>query len=278
MDFKQIIESGSDIAKFKCFEWATVDNPYFPRSEIDRLRDTLDPQTFRAMFTINWDVIPKNAVYGEYSEANQIRGYRYNEMLPTYISIDWGWAHPMAVGFFQYDPKRDHVYLFDEIVQSKLKLDPLYDLICAKPYFETTMEDHPRGFPYKHIHDISEWICDIAGDQEREQTGKSNIKHFKDNHNVKFTRRSSRINYGITIVRNYIKTASGKVRFFVDVEKCPKSHDGLKRYAYPEKDGIIQNEVPIKKDDDCADMIRYFFVNKLDHTLKNNKMTQYKVF
>ena len=45
---------------------------------------------------------------------------------------------------------------------------------------------------------------------------------------------------------------------------CPKSIDGLKRYRYNEKDGIIQNENPLKVDDDAVDMIRYFFVNQLD--------------
>ena len=116
-EFKARYEGAENINAFQCFEWPTMDNPYFPQAEIARLKDTLDPQTFRAMFTINWDVIPANAVYGDYGEDNIMRGYSFNPDFETYISIDWGWAHPMAVGIYQYDRDNDTVYLFDEIVK-----------------------------------------------------------------------------------------------------------------------------------------------------------------
>jgi phage terminase large subunit len=231
-----------------CYEWCTSDNPYFPQSEIEKLKNKLDPQTFRAMFELNWDITPSTAVYNEFNDDN-VMDIAYNPDLPTYVSIDWGWAHPAAVGFFQYDEKKDIAYMIDEIVGSKIKIDELYEKIMSKPY------------------KISGWYCDIAGDQEREQLGISNVQWFKKK-GIKLKFRRSGVQYGISIVRSYIKNTLGKRRFFI-APRCVKSNDGVKQYRYKEKDGMILNENPLKENDDAVDMIRYFFVNHLDDSLKN---------
>lgn len=229
------------------FEWSTADNPYFPADELVRLKDTLDPKSYRQMFEICWDVQGSALVYEDFDEANLTRGYVYNPGLETSISIDWGWAHEMACLFFQYDQRTDTVYLFDEIVSSKLTLDKLWDRIKAKGY------------------KINNWYCDIAGNQEREQTGYSNVNWFKQPpRSISFKYRSSAINYGIPIVRSYIKNGLGQRRLIVDELRCAKSLDGIKNYSYPEKNGVILNENPIKKSDDAIDALRYFFVNRLD--------------
>ncbi len=236
-----------DFPDAKVWEWTTLENPYVDPEEIERQKEFLDPTTFRSMYEINWDTIPLNAVYHEFSDDNIMQNYVYNPHLPTYVSIDWGWSHPAAVGFFQYDKKTDTVYLFDEIIQSKLLLEKMHDQILAKPY------------------KINQYCCDVAGNQEREQIGISNIKWFKSK-GINFKHRRSAINYGIPIVRSFIKNAKAQTKFYVSAN-CKKSIDGLRQYRYNEKDGIIQNENPVKKDDDAVDMIRYFFVNFMDRNL-----------
>ncbi len=163
------------------------------------------------------------------------------------MAIDWGWAHNMACGFFQYDKERDTVYLFDEIVQSRLLIEKLYEKIMAKPY------------------NISQYCCDIAGNQEREQIGISNIKWFK-NKGIHLKHRRTAVTYGIPLVRSFILNGKGQRKFYIS-KNCTKSIDGIRQYRYAEKDGIIQNENPIKKDDDAVDMIRYFYVNFMDRNL-----------
>lgn len=235
--------------QFKCFEWGTVDNPHYPKEEIERNKRLLDKQTFRAMFEISWDITPQNAVYADFNDDNIIDNLGYNPKLPVICVVDWGWAHPMAVGIFQYDARKDTVYLIDELVKSKVTLEKLNQWIQTRPY------------------QIHEYFCDIAGNQEREQTGISNIKWFKRNANIHFKYKKSRILTGIAIVRSFICNASGVRRFFVS-SNCTDSIDGLKRYKYPEKNGIILNENPVKEDDDAVDMIRYYFVNKHDSMRK----------
>ena len=237
------------------FEWPTAANPHFPRSELERLKDTLDPRTFRQMFEIDWNVPGTALVYDEFSDANLIRGYTYNPNLPIYVVIDWGWAHKMACLFFQYDPVRDMVFLFDEIVKSRMTLDELYLQIMSRKYA------------------VTDWYCDIAGNQEREQTGISNVKWFEKK-GIKFRYRSCGIQHGISLVRSYIRNSRGINRFFVDEGKCPKTVDNLRNYSYPQKNGIITNENPVKEDDDAADAVRYYFHLRHDTLLAPNSAAQ----
>jgi len=235
----------------ECFEWSTSDNTYYPREELERLKDTLDPRTYRQMFEIDWSVPGTALVYDEFDEGNLIKAYVYNPKLPTYVVIDWGWTHEMACLFIQYDASTDTVYVFDEIVRSKLKIENLYEQIMARPYR------------------INEWICDIAGNQEREQTGISNVQWFKSR-GIKFTYRTSTIQHGISIVRSYIRTTKGQIKLLIDGGRCPKLVDNLRQYSYPQKNGVVTNENPLKIDDDAVDSLRYYFVNKHDTMLKPN--------
>jgi hypothetical protein len=247
--FKDKPINGSEV-----FEWGTADNPYYPKEELIRLRETLDPVTFRQMFTITWDTVGTGLVYETFDEANVLKDYHYDKKLPTFVSVDWGYAHPMAIGFFQYDPRNGRVYLFDEIISSRMTLESAWDRIISKGYR------------------IDKWFCDISGNQEREQTGYSNIKWFRDTHDVHFDCRSSRVQYGIAIVRMFIQTGSGQRKFYVYERNCPKSLDCIKNYHYKEKDGMILDENPEKIEDDAADMIRYFFVNKFDPMLDGKQI------
>lgn len=235
----------------ECFEWATADNPYYPIEELERLKDTLDPRTYRQMFEIDWSVPGTALVYDEFDEGNITRGYQYNPNLPTYVAIDWGWSHPMACLFIQYDKLKDRVYVFDEIIKSKMKVETLYQQIMSKPYH------------------ISEWICDIAGNQEREQTGISNVEWFRAR-GVNFKFRTASIQPTISIVRSYIKNSKGISRLVIDEVKCPKLVDNIKNYSYPQKEGVIVNENPIKENDDAVDALRYYFMNKHDALLRAN--------
>lgn len=227
----------------KCYEWPTALNPYFPQDELETLKNTLDPVTYRQMFEICWDVSPVNAVYSQFDEANIIRSYNYNPNLETFIAIDWGFAHPMACLYFQYDRVKDIVYLFDEIVMSGLTLDKLWSIMQSKPYT------------------IQGYCCDIAGNQEREQTAISNIRWFKEKHNIHFKAGRYSVLPSISFVRSYIKNGLGQGRFLVDEIRCPKSLDSIKQYKYPVKNGIISNENPEKLLDDPCDAVRYFFMN-----------------
>lgn len=241
--YKYFVENPDDLTEY--FTWSTIDNPYFPKEEINRLKESLDARTFRAMFEIDWDTTPLHAVYPDFSDEN-ILSFDLNPKFETIIGIDWGYAHPMAVCFLQYDRVNDIFYQFDEILKSKLTLDKLYQLIKTK-------------IDHYNLKDIK-WVADVAGNQEREQLGYSNIKHFWTNWGIRIQSSRMKVLKSIAIVRSYVKNSNDRVRYFVH-PRCQGSIDGFKRYSYVVKDGIVQNENPQKVDDDMMDCIRYGIVN-----------------
>jgi PBSX family phage terminase large subunit len=245
------------IADSECFEWSTADNPYYPVKEIERLKDTLDPRTYRQMFEIDWSVPGTALVYDQFDEGNLIKGYTYNPNLYTTVAIDWGWTHPAVALFIQYDHKNDKIYVFDEIVKSKMTIESLYNQIMSKPYR------------------VDKYICDIAGNQEREQTGISNVQWFR-NKGINFSFRTAAIQPTISLVRSFIKNSHGVSRLLIDEAKCPKLVDNIKNYSYPQKDGVIINENPVKENDDCVDALRYYIMNTHDNSLKLNAVGMIK--
>jgi hypothetical protein len=242
--YKYFVENRDDITGY--FSWRTVDNPYFPKEEIERLKESLDPRTYRSMFELDWDTIPAHAVYDNFSDNNVIEHYSVSEKLETIISIDWGYAHPMAVVFLQYDRSRDIFYQFDEICKSKLTLDMLYQLIDQK------IKQHNL----KNI----KWYADVAGNQEREQLGISNIRWFWDRHQIRIQSSRLRVLKTVAIVRSYIQNSNQVCKYFV-TRSCSQTIDGIKRYRYVVKDGVVQNENPEKLDDDINDALRYAIAN-----------------
>jgi len=70
-------------------EWDTENNPYFPKDQLEKMKNVLDPVTYRQMFKISWDIMVGNRVYDEFTEDNVLESYTYNPLLPTYCSIPY---------------------------------------------------------------------------------------------------------------------------------------------------------------------------------------------
>jgi len=235
------------------FIWNTIDNPHFPKKELTRLKNNLNPKVFRALFEIDWSIASTSRVYEDFDEGNIVESYNYNKALPTYVTIDWGWTHPCACLFIQHNPRTGEVIIFDEIVQSKLKLEDLYSRIMAKGYR------------------IAGWSCDPSGKKEDERPALNNIKWFAQApRNISFKHRHSFINDGLVLVRNCILNGKGQKKFKVDRIRCPKTLDAVLNYAYPVKNGKLVNEMPEKDTgyDDPCDSFRMFFINFLNKGTK----------
>ena len=87
--------------------------------------------------------------------------------------------------------------------------------------------------------------------------------------------RQTAVNFGVALVRTYIKTGSGIIKFYIDELRCPKTIDGMLNYSYPTKDGQIVNENPLKVADDAMDSLRYYFVNRLDKAIQQTEVKQF---
>jgi len=235
----------------KTWIWHTKDNPYFPKQELELQKEGLDLRSYKLMYEMDFSVKTDSAVYEDFGEENQRELIPYNDIkdMEISISIDWGFSSEMACLFFAYDKPNDTVYLFDEIVGSRIKLPKLYDRIRAKRY------------------KIDTWYCDIAGKKESE-LALSNVEWFrKPPRNIHFKHRASMIAPGLNLVRSYIKNALGQRKLIMCKTKCAKTIDDTLNYYYPQtKEGVILNENPLKDGihDHTQDAKRYYFWNRHD--------------
>ena len=123
------------------FNSPSWDNKYaFPKGEDDpdliEARNTLSKEVYEQEYKAEFTSL-SGRVYGDFTRHDNVCEYSYNPLLPTFISIDFGYRMP-SVGFFQV--KRDnlgveHIYLFDEIVhRTNMKTLDLVNEIKDRKY------------------------------------------------------------------------------------------------------------------------------------------------
>ena len=187
--------------------------------------------------------------------------FPYNQNLPTFCSIDFGYRMP-AVGWFQIYRVGGlyHINMIDEILhESNIKTDELALKIKAKRY------------------NVIKYYGDPAGKQVSGQSGLGDIEIFRRNGikiNTKTDKTSRSIASGISHIRGFIENADNQRFLHID-EKCTGIMEDLENYRYPEaKEGQDLKQEPLKDGyhDHGCDMIRYFFINQFP--IKNR---QFKV-
>lgn len=96
----------------------TTDNPFLPKSYINKLMEDLDPKLIDRMIYGKWIDIKGETVYSNYSYEDNFRqkSYSPSEHYPIYACFDFnvGVGKPMSMAFFQYI--NDTFHIFDEII------------------------------------------------------------------------------------------------------------------------------------------------------------------
>lgn len=112
-----IVNSRSDNTKHVYYS-KTADNPFLPKSYIQRLQKNLDPKMALRMLEGQWLAIKQDVIYYEYNSDTHYRDYDYkvDPSKPVYLSYDFniGAGKPLSVIFFQYID--DTFHFFEEIV------------------------------------------------------------------------------------------------------------------------------------------------------------------
>jgi len=176
--------------------------------------------------------------------------YPYNDRLPTFCSIDFGYRMP-SVGWYQTYRVNGiwHINMIDEVIhKTNVKTDELIETIKSKPYR------------------VMKYYGDPAGLQASSQSGVGDIEIFRQRGIIvnTITDKASRsISAGINHVRSFIENARSE-RFLHLNNNCMGMAEDLESYRYPEqKDGKELKPEPLKDGyhDHGCDQLRYFFIN-----------------
>ncbi len=185
----------------------------------------------------------ENVVFAEFEPQIHIAPVEYNQNLPLYRAIDFGFVNPFVCLWIQIDAQ-GRVRVIDEYIKSRMTIDSHADEIKnRKPYIEDN---------------VIATFCDPAGAGVNDVTGTSPVFQLRQV-GVKLRFKRSSILEGIELIRRALRNGEGSSNLIIN-PRCGRLIEAMQSYHYPQagceelplKDGIYDHPI---------DALRYFFVN-----------------
>ena len=156
--------------------------------------------------------------------------------------MDFGFRAPTVVLWACHDPRCDVLHVVDEHVAAERTIEQHVEAMRAKPW------------------PAPAWIgIDPAGHQRHEHTGVSTAT-LLSRAGFRLRARRLELRAGIEAVRARLKSASGRVRLFVD-PRCEHLIEALRTYHFP-PDRPHDDVEPVKDGaDHVCDALRYLVIN-----------------
>jgi len=94
-------------------QFKSKDNPYFPREEYERAKETMDPRIFRRRYDGTMEKM-EGLVYDQFTvDKNMVHTNFHVTYKEVICGIDWGWTNPSAIAVIGID-NDDNFYIIDE--------------------------------------------------------------------------------------------------------------------------------------------------------------------
>jgi hypothetical protein len=186
----------------------------------------------------------ENVVFAEFDPAVHIAPVSYNQNLPLYRAIDFGFVNPFVCLWIQVDGE-GIVRIIDEYVKSRLTIDVHADEIKNRT-------------PYKEDNVIATF-CDPAGAGVNDVSGTSPVFQLRAA-GIKIRYKKSSILEGIELIRRSLRSGDGKSSLLIS-PRCGRLIEAMQCYHYPATGPA--DELPLKDGiyDHPIDALRYFFIN-----------------
>jgi PBSX family phage terminase large subunit len=246
--FYDLAEHAKRTKGWQYFHFTCYDNPYFPKHELDRLKDETPADTwaqeYEAQFTKN-----AGLVFNEFDTAlhvvNKAFIEKHRSKWVKYRSIDFGQTNPTAVLWIGVD-EEGNVYVFDELYRTGLRTSELAHLIYAKSvdYYTRTIGDSAAA---QSINDLAEHGIFVEPATKAQGASGENY-----------------VTAGIAKVKEFLKVNpnTGKPKLYV-AEHCQNLIDEFLSYEWEvlkkENEGDKNApEKPKKVNDHALDALRMF--------------------
>lgn len=210
---------------FEVVTWASIDNPYFPKDEFERVKNSLDAKTFNRRYLGEFTKM-EGLVYE--LQDHQVVEPKAVEGVYTFAGIDFGYNNPSAIVVCRED-KDGNFYIVDEYYQREKT--------------NTELIEKAKGLRDKW--NINKFYCDSAEPDRIAEFQNAGVYAEPANKDVLL---------GIERVKQLLR--EGRLKVF---DTCFNTLNEFETYHYPEPDEDKQekNDIPVKKDDHAMDALRY---------------------
>lgn len=233
-DMSETTESG-----WSYHHYTSYDNPYLDKDELDAARASMDEDSFEQEFMGEFRKM-SGLIYKAFSRDTHMVKIPLNmQGYTTYRSLDFGFGHNAALGYFAVNPDMTAIYCFDGLYRSQLDTEQLADNIKLK--------------------DSDKYITNAWADSAQPQTIED--LNRKGVHFNAVEKGPDSVVKGIANVAELLKIRkdTGKpTLMFADYLTWIADEFEQYRWVQNKNETSAVKEMPLKRDDDAMDMIRYF--------------------
>jgi len=187
----------------------------------------------------------ENVVFAEFDPTVHVGAVDYDQNLPLYRALDFGFVNPFVCLWLQVDSD-GYVRVIDEYVRRRAAIDVHADEIKRRT---------PCGEER-----VAATFCDPAGAGRNDVTGTSSVKELRSL-GIRTRYMRSNILAGIELIRRALRAGDGTSRLIIS-PRCVRLIEALRCYHYPDQAGCGTDvELPLKDGvyDHPIDALRYFF-------------------
>jgi phage terminase large subunit len=222
------------------FHFTTYDNPFLDRQEIDQTKNEMDSDSFAQEMLGEFRKM-SGLIYKEFDRRVhmvEVNPTRFNSNWTFTRALDFGFAHKTAIGWFAISPTGDEIIMYDGLYMPRFVTHDIAEAVKIK--------DANRL--------ITEPVADCESPLQIEELSREGV-YFNP-----IVKGKDSVQLGIQKVASLlrIRPDTGKPTLTFN-NTLTWVADELERYRWVEnKTTSAIKEVPLKRDDDAADMIRYF--------------------
>lgn len=245
-DIVRPVKKGQRLDEINLIQARSDENPYFPKSEYDQRKKTMDPRRFKMLYGGEWEQ-PEGIVYDCYDEElNTCDPFQLPSSTEYFGGIDWGYRDPFVLLIRGFSPYGD-VFEVSEFYKTGLKPSEIVDVINQK----------------WRVWGVKRFYCDPS---------RPDMIAELNSHKIPAVKADNDIQKGIDSYYELIK--SRKYKIFRG--KCPFLNDELDCYHYPEEVDLKPDqskaknfELPVDTNNHCLDAARYLTLGTHRSTIKH---------
>lgn len=235
--FKELAEK--DDPDYVYYHYTSYDNPFIDKEELDKVKEEMDEDSFAQEILGDFRQM-KGLVYKNFHrETHMVDIPKDLSGFTFYRSIDFGFKHKTALGYFAVSPDLTAIYMYDGLYKERMDTDTLANIVKMK--------------------DGSRFITGAWADSAQPQLIEDlNIKEVSF---TPVTKGADSVVKGIANVAELLKIRAdtGKPTLMFNKE-CDWVAYEAERYRWVESknEESADRQMPLKREDDAMDMIRYF--------------------
>lgn len=234
--FKTLAESTDP--DYQYFHYTSYDNPYLDHAELDKVKLEMTEDAFAQEFMGEFRKMT-GLVYKEFNrDVHLVEIPRLDHNWTYTRSLDFGFAHKTALGYFAISPTGKEIYMYDGLYLDGLTENQIADVIKTKDagrVITNPVADSAQPMAIAQLQELGVFFYPV-------EKGPDSVKN------------------GIVKVAELLRVRAdtGKPTLMFN-KNLTWVADEFERYRWMENkstDGAVK-EVPYKFDDDAMDMVRY---------------------